>query len=311
VLRFIITDVQGGQSEVKAVISAVLNSELDVPADDLTVTMPYDEKISKNADTITAYADGKVVFTGQIDEVTNLCSCEQAVTKISARSLAGKLLDNEAEAVTYCCPAADFIFNRHLKPFGITEFEAENFPYVGILKIDKGMSQWQVFENFCKIGYGNVPRITGEGKALFKGCKQGDKIIFGSKGIEYSSLKENKKRSSLISEVRVKIDEYGAYDSYVKNKNPECKNINRVRYVNAAADTSDLSTADNIISQSNSGSYSITLECIGCLVDILGCEAELDDSRLGRVDNLIVDKLKYSSGKNGEITVITLIKEKF
>jgi hypothetical protein len=81
--------------------------------------------------------------------------------------------------------------------------------------------------------------------------------------------------------------------------------------VNAAADTSDLGTADNIISQSNSDSYSITLECIGCLVDILGCEAELDDSRLGRVDNLIVDKLKYSSGKNGEITVITLVKEKF
>lgn len=309
-LSIYITDTDGKRRLLDTAVSIALNSELIVPADDITVTFPYDKGITENADTITACIGDKIVFTGKIDEVVNLCSSSQAVTKISARSLAGLLLDNEAEPVTYYCPASDFIFNRHLKPYGIVGSDADGTPYVGLLRIDKGMSEWQVFESFCKYKYGSVPRITGDGRALFKGFAGSGKVMFGSGGdVDYRVVRENNKRCELISEVRVKLDEYGSYSSRVYNNNPDSKSICRIRYVNATNDTMSLGTADALIDSGNAASYSVTLECIGCYVDILGCAAEVCDSTLGKLENLIVDKLKYTLGADGEVTTVTLRKE--
>ncbi len=308
-LSIYITDNNGDKRLIDKVISVVLNSELDVPADDITITFPYDRRIIEDSDTITAYSGNKVVFTGKIDEIVNLCSSNQIVTKISARSLAGLLLDNEAEPVTYYCPAADFIFNHHLKQYGINDIDADGSPYVGLLKIDKGMTEWQVLESFCKYKYGTVPRVTGDGRALFRGCIGNQTVVFGDGGVDYRSLRENIKPCELISEVRVKLDEYGSYSSRVYNENPYSKNIMRVRYVNAASDTISLGTADTIISSGNAASYGITLECPGCYVNILGCAAEINDNTLGNITSLVVDKIKYTLGVEGEFTTVTLRKE--
>lgn len=312
-LNFVITDTDGNKKRFDTPISVVINSDADVPADDITVTFAYNKNMTKNADVITVYSDDKVVFTGQIDEIINLSNSKSAVTKIVARSLAGKLLDNEAEPVTYYCPASDFIFNKHLKQFGITEFEADGVPFYGSLKIDKGMTHWQVFQNFCQNRYGVVPRITGSGKALFKGCSVDSRVTFGKEpdDIHYISIMENIKRYKLISEVKLKLDGMGFYSSHIFNENPDCRTIDRVRYVNAAADTSTIATADKIIENSNSESYSISLECVGCYVGIMGCDAEIDDERLGKIENLVVDKLRYSYSKDGEYTTVSLRKEKF
>lgn len=307
-LNIVITDTGGKDSFFEYPVSVVINSDVNVPADDISVVLPYNGRVTKNADVITAICDGEVIFRGQIDEIINLSNEKSAVTKITARSFAGKLLDNEAEPVTYYCPASDFIFNRHLKPFGITGFEADSVPFYGYLKIDKGMTHWQVFRNFCMNRYGAVPRITGGGKALFKGSSADKKVIFGKENgsIDYCSIRENIKRYSLISEVRLKLGDMAPYDSHIRNGNPKCKNIERVRYVNAAADTSTITTADRIIENSNAKSYSVSLECTGCRAGIAGFSAEVNDGRLGKIDNLTVDRLKYSYGSGGEYTTVTL-----
>lgn len=310
-LKFLVTYTDKTEKYLDDVLTVIFNADVEVPADDLTITIPYDEKISENADFITAFLDEKTVFKGQIDEIIGIKSTDGAITKITARSPSAFLLDNEAEPLTYINPSADFIFNRHLKPFGLTEYYADDVPFFGTLKIDKGMTHWQVFRNFCINRYGAVPRITGNGKVYFNGNESGETIFFGKSGIDYTAVRESKRRFKLITEVKLKLTESGTYGGSIKNENPECRNIDRVRYVNATSDKTTIQTADNIISKSNSDSYSIALECVGCLIESIGRSAVLNDDMFGEIENLTVRKIRYTVGSDGEKTTVTLGKERF
>ena len=103
-LRFLITYSDKSVKILDNVLTVILNDDVEVPADDLTITIPYDEKISENADFITAFFDEKTVFRGQIDEIIGIKSTDGAITKITARSPSAFLLDNEAEPLTYINP---------------------------------------------------------------------------------------------------------------------------------------------------------------------------------------------------------------
>lgn len=310
-LKFVITYSDSTQKTADNVLTAVINAEEGVPADDLTITLPFDGSLSKNAERISVFDGDEEIFTGQTDEIINIKNSDGAITKITARSPAGQLLDNEAEPLTYVNPDAEYIWKKHLEPFGIKSFEADSTPFYGNLSISKGMTHWQVFYNYCINRYGHKPRITGDGKAYFTGFESDEKVIFSESETAYCSLKENLKRCRLISEVKLKLSQYKGYTGSIKNLNPECENISRVRYVNAVSDKTNINTADNIISQSNSDSYSITLECHGCHIGLLGRKAQVCDDVFGTKDDLIIRKIKYTLGKNGENTTVTLGKEKF
>lgn len=307
-LKFILTDCDGNKFKVDTPLTVVLNSEYDVPADDVTITFSYNKNISDKVNLITAENNGKVVFKGIIDEVENIKNNRAVITRIKARSMAGILLDNEAEPVTYDNATADFIFDKHLKPFGIDEFVADNTPLWDNLKIYKGMTHWQVYENFCKNLYGSMPRITSDGIALFNGGNEDDMLCFSDKniGIGYYSINEDNKRYKLISKVMLKLKSFGGYVGSIENDNQNCSGITRVRLVNATADTSPVDTADKIIAQSNEDSYSVMLKCAGCFIDIMRKHCMVSDSVFGISDNLIVSKLRYVLDADGEITSVEL-----
>lgn len=307
-LKVSFEDLDGKVLKSGELLSVVLNSEKDVPADSIAVTMPYDKNIALSVSTITASLDDKNVFRGTVDEVVSLCDEKQAVMKLTARSPAGFLLDNEAEPVTYYCPTAEFVCKKHLKPFGIEVQDADNVPLSNYFRIDKGMSHWQVLESFCKLRYGTSPRIDGDGKAYLKGKVRDENLVFGEKGIDFTSIKESRKVCELISGVRVRINEFGGYSSRIFNGNPDCNGVCRVRFVDAA-ETGGLKTADRIIENSNKKSYCIMLLCNGCVADAMGCRAEIFDERLGNIKNLIVQRVQYSLGADGEFTALELGKE--
>lgn len=308
-LNICITDTSGNVRQLDNILSVVINSSVDVPADDITVTLPYNAEMTENADMISVYSEDRLVFYGQIDEISNLNSAQKAVTKICARSLASALLDNEAEPLTYYRPETEFIYKQHLKPYGIAAEITDNKIYSGVFRIEKGMSQWQVAESFCKSCYGKQPRITGDGRALFSEIANSDEILFGVDGINYRSICDSFKRCELISKVKVRLSEYGSYSTVVNNLSQSCEGINRVRYVNAVADNKSLNTADTIIKNSNEASKIIELECVGCYLDLIGKRAAVDDRLFGKIDGLRIKRIKYSFGINGEITAVTLGKE--
>lgn len=311
-LNFKIVNTNGSVKKLERILTASLDSETDIPADSLVITCPFDSGISKNADRIMAFDEDKLVFKGQIDEIINIKKSGGVITKLSTRSPAAALLDNEAEPITYLSPAPVLIFDRHLKPFGITQYFADNIPFFGRLKIDKGMSHWQVFKNFCKNRYGCEPRISGDGKAYFNGFGRDEIIKFGgADNIEYYSLKENRIRCKIISQVKLKLTEFGTYSSVINNTNLQSRDINRVRYVNAAADNSTVETADKMIEQSNLDSYRLTLECVGCYPNLLGCRAVVDDETLGKADGLRIIKTLCKIDGSGARTTVVLRKEEF
>lgn len=307
-LKFVLTDCDGNRFKVNSPLTVVFNSEYDVPADDITIMFPYDKKITDSINLITAENNGKLVFKGTIDEIENIKNDRAVITRIKARSMAGVLLDNEAEPVTYDNVTADFIFGRHLLPFGIDDFVADSTPLWDNLKIYKGMTHWQVYENFCKNLYGSVPRITSDGVAVFNGGEFDEVLCFSdnSLGIGYYSINEDNKKYKLISKVMLKLKSFGGYVGSIENKNTDCKGITRVRLVNATADTSPVDTADKIIAHSNEDSYSVTLKCAGCLIDIMGNPCVVKDSVLGTKENLVVSKLRYVLDTDGENTSVEL-----
>ena len=99
------------------------------------------------------------------------------------------------------------------------------------------MTEWQVLEKFCNGRYGKSPRITGAGFVLMCGTYGGAKpIVFGRNGVGYTSLREYIKPCKVISQVKLRTEEYGGYKSVISNK-CVADRIKRVRYVNAFSTT--------------------------------------------------------------------------
>lgn len=311
-LSFEITCTDKTVYRLENVLSVILNSDLNVPADDLEVVCVYDERLMNNADRITAYSKGKMVFTGQIDEVFSYKTDSGILNRITARSPASLLLDNEALPLSYTNPNARFIYEKHLEPFGISCSGLDEKPFFGVLKVDKGMTHWSVFRNFCINRYGVEPRITADGKAYFDARVQSPKEEFINDGTrcDYYSRRDSLKRCKLISAVKLKLYQTHSYDGVIRNNNPDCKGITRERLINAVAEKTNLKTADDIIKRSNLNSREIRLECFGERLVFPGTDAKIIDEEWGVEDNLTVKRIKYYFASNREKTTVILGKER-
>ena len=312
-LRYTAIYENGLEARLENVLTAVLDCDMDVPADSLALTVPFDDNIRKNARGICACKGDRLLFRGKLDTVMTIKRSSGVIMKLVARGPAAGLLDNEAEPVTYSNPSAALIERRHLAPFGITLADGDNIPLYDRLKIEKGMSHWQVARSFCRSRYGSELRITGDGKAYFQKAPSGKKTVFSDADgdVVYYDLGENVRRYRLISEIKLKFKQANTYSSSLKNTNPESSGVTRVRYLNAAADHTTLLTADKMLQNSNRGSYELSLRCKGCHTDRLGCTAAVDDSMLGMLDGLIVRGVRYTMDRAGERSIITLEKERY
>lgn len=306
-------DKNGRETPLDRLLTAELDCDLTVPADSLTVSCPFDSRLRQSVTALRLYDGGKMIFTGQADSVVTVKQDKGVILRISARSPAALLLDNEAEPVTYFDPADSLMESRHLRPFGVRLASRDPVPYYDMLKIDKGMSHWRVLQRFCRCRYHTEPRVSGDGTAYLNGGYAHGSVTFSDcgNGIAYTSLKENCRRHRLLSEIRLKFQQDDSYHSVIKNPNPEARLVTRVRYVNAAADKTTLDTADKMFEDSNRDSYALTLRCAGCLASLTGSRAVVRDSVLGTLRNLLVRRVRCTADGSGESSEITLEKENF
>lgn len=312
-LKHVIIFDNGERRVLDTALDAVLDCDSSVPADSMTVSCPYDGEIRAHADSMEAYDGDKLVFAGQLDNIVAVKRGMGVILKLNARGPAAALLDNEAEPQTYRNPAAGLMAKKHLAPFGLTPVDADKVPYSGKLQIDKGMTHWQVLRRFCISRYGCEPRVAADGRVYLRGFHTEKQAVFsdGAEGYAYYWLKESQRRHRLLSEVKLKFRLKNDYHASLKNKNPAARNIRRVRFVNAAADNASVSTAEKMLDNSNRDSYALTLRCFGCHAALLGRKAVLRDSVLGEISSLTVAKVRVTVGRQGEISEITLKKERF
>lgn len=306
-LKFKMTT-HGGMLLLPSPVTVVYNSEFSVPADDVTVEFPY-IKGCKDGDFLYGFDGENLVFKGQIDEIITKSSGEKITVKITARSMAGVLLDNEAEPCIYFNASSSVIFERHLQPFGFNGYIGDNNPYFGYIKISKGMSQWQVLENYCVNKYGKKPRITGDGRVILNGGINGEVLCFGNnESYRYISAESRIKRYKVISDVRLKVKQGNRYGSVIKNSLADTRLVRR-RYVDALTGGGSVGTADRIISTSNGNAFEIELVCPYMLMCEVGNKATINDEVIGSYDGLYVHKIRYTADSKSEKTVITLKKE--
>lgn len=308
-LKLFAYDTENNELELDGIVSLSYNSEENVPADDLCVRLSVSPSLPELA-RVRLVEDGNALFTGVVDEQQNCISESEVYTTITARSLAALLLDNESEPVSYYYPTSAVIFERHLKPCGITSYKGYDSFLRDRLNIPKGCTNWHALALYCKRALGTVPRVTGDGTVDFMGIQSKESLVFSSeRGIGYSSVKENLRRCKPLSDVLVKLPNSSGYNFDIENTEAKSRKIKRVRYLDVSCGSS-AGTADIMISNSERSSYEIELITPERLIGSVGAAAELFDPILGERKGLLVSSVYYSLSPKGGYSVIKLRKDK-
>lgn len=291
--------------ELGYILSLTINREENVPADDLSVTLAYNNDLPEIY-RVRLTDDGETVFRGIVDEQFTTADRNGAYNKIVARSMAALLLDNESIPVNYNQPSASDIFKYHIEPFGFKEYKGANKVAEGILTIPKGSTNWYVVEAFTKKAFGGFPRVESDGTINFAGVKNESTVKFSiNDGVDYNSIKENKKKYKLLSNVRVKLKPDCGYDLNVKNKNIN-GGVIRERLIDATISAVTPYTAQTMLDNGDNAAYEIEITSPRRLLNILGSKALVDDEYIGTVDNLYVSSLYYKLTPDAEYTTVTL-----
>ena len=282
-----------------------INQDENIPADDLSAVFPFCYDFPELAQ-IRAELDGEPLFYGTVDETRTIADSSGACIRVTARSMAALLLDNEAKPVDFYCPSASVMFGRYAKPVGILRLKGGDGVYRDQLTVSKGMSCYQALCAFSLALYGAKPRVDPSGALDLSGIHSDKKLCFSNRdGIRYNSITENKKRCALLSDVFVKLSDGEGYVYDVEEKLAKNLGVKAVRYLDASGADSAL-LADKMLENGVKKYYELRLVCPGNPGDILGAEAEVHDEYIGDINGLCVCGLSYTFKSGGDETILVL-----
>ena len=305
-LRFVFEDIHKNKVIMDRAICVNITQERDVPAD--SVSALFDMRDCAELCSFRIFCDGAPVFVGVVDEQERIVSPSGAFLKISGRSMAALLLDNESVPVTYNHPSAGVIYDNHIRPFGIRTNENLDRTYFSELSVTKGESNWQALSRFCRNCMFTSPRVSGRGELFFDGEETGRTVVFSDTGgdISYRSLEERIRRCEEISRVNIKVSNGSGYHTRVDNDDALRRNIRRERYLNAVLTDTPMNRADTMIRSGRDKGYRIKLRCDGRQLDLIGAQAAVRDTALGEIGDLYVNALYYRLSPTDESTYIIL-----
>ncbi|WP_407383853.1 hypothetical protein [Ruminococcus sp.] len=303
-LRCVLQDVEGQTILLPQLLKLNVNIDEGVPADSLYAVFPYTP--TAESAKITLYDDEKPVFDGVVDEEEHARGADGDYLKISARSIAARLLDNEAQPCSYDHPSLSLIYERYARPFGVIPDNSGDAVFFGEQSVPKGASCWRVLKQFCNACYSSVPRISSVGVLHPKGIRRDSVTAFGAGGVPYIALHEVKKRCEEISAVYVKTSNAGSYTLPIRNAEAQGRGIRRERYLNAVLTESPMRCADAMIANGKKKAYAVRLRCPSCLLGREGDSATLDDPLLGTRDDLYISAVHYRMTKDGAYSDVVL-----
>ena len=303
-LRCVLQDVNGQSIVMPRLLSLRVDVDEGVPADSLYAVFPYTK--TEEPAGITLYDDDKPLFIGVVDEEEHEIDAGGEYLKISARSPAARLLDNEAAPCSYDHPSLRLIYERYAKPYGVTQAESSDAVFFGELNVPKGTSCWRVLKQFCNACYSSTPRISSVGVLYPKGLKNDGVTAFGEGGVRYTALREVRKRCEEISAVYVKTSNSGTYSLPVRNEDAARRGVRRERYLNAVLTESPMRCADTMIANGSRKAYAVRLRCPSCLLGREGDRAILRCAVPGECGDLYISAVHYRLNKDGEYSNVTL-----
>lgn len=297
----------GADVALTAPLSLCIEREEDAPADSLTAVFAYTATVPELSQ-ISVKDGDETLFCGIVDEQDVLCSANGIIIKITARSMAALLLDNEAQPQCYDRPGADDIFRRHILPLGITRYTCGRKERPARFEILKGMSQWQALALFCRSCLDSVPAVTPGGCVLMCGYKkEGMPLCFGGReGISITEGIVKIKRFKRLSRVFVKTCASQGYGMNIEDKDAQGSGIKRERFLNASDPLSvPVSRADTMLKNGRKQSFEIVLTCPSRMTAALGKAAQAEVCG-ETYRNLYVSGLRYELLPGKETTALTL-----
>ena len=305
-LRVVCSDTLGEQHLLTRPLKLTIRMDEDVPADDLYAVFAYTPVGELTG--VRVYDDERLVFVGVVDEQEEELSEKGRFLRISSRSLAAHLLDNEAPPQFYDHPSAALIYERHVRPYGIRRGEEDDATYYGELPVKKGASQWTALKDFCNVCFSSQPRVTADGILRMRGIGEPGRVVFSDlgDGISYSEISRMKKRCEEISRVNIKISDSEGYRYRIDNPDALARGVCRERYLNAVLAATPMTCADAMLSRADGKSFGIRLKCRGRLLDKMGWTATVKSRTLGVADDLTICGIAYRLDQNGETTVLQL-----
>ena len=314
-MTYIVTTVSGQKVNLGAAYSIQINKSRETPADSLTAVF-FSEKIHPEYKLIDVYtSENQLFFSGIVDEQKFEVEENGCFLTIKSRSKTAYLIDNEASPQIYKRPSLDIIFKRHIKPYGFTSIIGNKSTFNANIEVEKGMSEWDVLEEFCSSCLGTFPLVNADGSIDASGRVATKKILFSNagSGISYSYISQKYNRYKLISEITVCAPYAAIYVDKVKDIELTNNGICRRKFISMTEDTSSaknisVDTAKQMILDSKKKFYEITIKCPGAIYAQIGNSAQINGSVLGPLQNLIVYEVEYTLNKSGEFTVFTLLE---
>lgn len=123
--------------------------------------------------------DGERLFTGVVDEYAFVCGAQGVYLELSGRSMAARLLDNEAMPAQYQRLTCADLVERHVRPYGLETVGGSGLPTVSGFSVSSGVSEWSVVENYACYYGGVVPRFDRLGRLVLEGHRDGEPLEIG------------------------------------------------------------------------------------------------------------------------------------
>jgi hypothetical protein len=281
-----------------------LARSLEAPADALEVRLPWDGALPEFA-RVTAAVGGETVFSGIVDEQERACSGAGEVWMLRARSMAALLLDNEALPQNYERPALSLIFARHAAPYGLSCALGEATA-PGTLRVEKGMSEWQVLAAFCRMALGEAPRVTPQGAVARAHDFAGAPAVLGTGGVPLMDISWNTCRCARYSELYARV-QGGAYELCARDEDAVRRGIVRRRYFDAATRADAAARALSILREGRRAGLEVTATCAGARLFSPGVRARIVHP-LYECGDLEITQVRWHVDADGDRTEIRLGK---
>lgn len=280
----------------------------EVPCDALDVTLPLqlEGEVLRG---LSASLEGIPFFEGIVDRQTVEKSGDGRFLRLSCRSGAALLVDNEVRPAVYFSLTSGQLLERYALPFGVAGAE---LPYEGrleVLQVGKGESCWQVIERFCRRVYRKTPALDKRRNLVLD---PPGRAAHQLRGNDYAALSIRWKNDRLLSRLYIKTaTEKEGYFYGLAVDNPEAKGILRERYYHPAAkDAADLGgEADRLLREANRAGFEAEVLLPGFYAAEIGDRVSLPEE--GISGELCVLGMAYRMGAGGVTTRLTLVKREF
>ena len=180
------------------------------PCDSFSVSCLWEPEADELAEAVcfAAVEQGKTVFTGVVDECERGWDDKGGFLTVSGRSMAARLLDNEALGMDYQVATWQDIVRDHVAPYGI-QVVGGGLPAVPGFSVAVGSSEWQVVYEFCRYYGGITPRFDRLGRLVTTPWEEGKRLVL-EENAAVSALTLRDQRYGALSQVLVRDKTTGA-----------------------------------------------------------------------------------------------------